>query len=244
MSATLSLTESQIFTALRNFLLSVLPAGVECVRGLDNRVPEPAGTNFVTMTPLLRERLETNVDAYSDTAFTGSITGNTLTVTNVSLGAITVGAQLLGNNLAANTVVTALGTGTGGDGTYTVTPAQTLASQTIAAGVQTLMQPVKVTIQLDVHGPNSADNSQIITTTWRDDYAIEKLALLNSGFDLAPLFHSEPKQIPFLNGEQQIEERWVIDLVLQANPIVTVPQQFASSLDVVLVDVEAKYPTT
>jgi hypothetical protein len=240
MSITLSLTEVQIFTALRSFLLSVLPTGIEVVKAQDNRVPEPAGTNFVTMTPILRERLETNVDTYADTAFTGSIAGNTLTVTNVSLGAITVGAQLLGNNLAANTVVTALGTGTGGDGTYMVAPAQTLASQTIAAGVEYLLQPIKFTAQLDIHGPASADNVQIITTVFRDDYGVEQFAA--SGFDVTPLYHGEPRQMPFENGEQQIEERWTLDVVMQCNPIVTAPLQFASQVDVSLINVTAKYP--
>lgn len=244
MSVSLNLTESNILSALRSYLLTVIPPSIEIVRGLDNRVPEPIGPDFITMTPVLQERIETNVDNYADSAFTGSIAGNTMTITNVLLGALSVGATLFGTGISAGTTVTALGTGTGGDGTYTVSPAQTLASTTIAAGVQTLMQPVKVTIQLDIHGPNSADNTQIITTTWRDEYAVEQLALANSGFDLAPLFHSEPKQIPFLNGEQQIEERWIIDLVLQANPIVTVPQQFASSLEVGLVDVDVVYPPT
>lgn len=242
MSVTLNLTESNIFTAVRSYLLTVLPAGLEVVDGQDNRVPEPAGTDFVTMTPLLRERLETNVDDYADTAFVASIAGSTMTVTSISLGSIAVGAQLLGNNLAANSVVTAFGTGTGGVGTYTVSPSQTVASQTIAAGTSTLMQPIMATIQLDVHGPNSADNTQIITTTWRDEYAVDQLALANSGFDLAPLYHSEPRQMPFENGEQQIEERWTFDLVLQANPIVTIPQQFASQLEANLVDVPSQYP--
>jgi hypothetical protein len=242
MAVSLSLTEVQIFTALRGFLLSVLPPGVECIKGQDNRVSEPAAQDFVVMTPILRERLETNVDAYSDTAFTGSITGNTLTVTNVSLGAITVGAQLLGNNLAANTVVTALGTGTGGDGTYTVAPAQTLASQTIAAGVEYLLQPIKFTAQLDIHGPASADNVQIITTVFRDDYGVEQFAA--SGFDVTPLYHGEPRQMPFENGEQQIEERWVVDVVMQCNPILTVPQQFAGQLNAELIEVDAAYPPT
>jgi hypothetical protein len=244
MSVTLNLTESNIFTAVRAYLLTVLPAGMEVVDGQDNRVPEPAGTDFVTMTPILRERLETNVDAYQDVAFTASIDGDTMTVTDVSVGSIAVGAQLLGNNLAANSVVTAFGTGTGGDGTYTVSPAQNVASQVIAAGTSTLLQPVTVTIQLDVHGPCSADNTQIITTTWRDQYAVDQLALANSGYDLAPLYHSEPRQMPFENGEQQIEERWTFDLVLQANPIVTVPLQFASQLEANLVDVSATYPPT
>lgn len=229
MSVTLSLTESQTFTALRLFLLSIMPAGMEVVKSQDNRVPEPVGPDFITMTPLFRERLETNVDTYSDTAFTGSISGNTLTVTDVSLGAIKVGAQLLGNNLAANTAVTAFGSGTGGVGTYTVTPSQTVASQVMASGTQMLLQPTKVTIQLDVHGPNSGDNAQIISTTWRDEYAVDQFA--TSGFDVTPLYASDPHQVPFMNGEQQFENRWVVDLVMQANPIVTATQQFADQLE-------------
>lgn len=225
MSVALSFTESQTFTAIRSFLLSILPAGIEVVKGQDNRVPEPEGGDFVVMTPILRERLETNVDTYSDTAFIGSISGTTLTVMSVSLGAIAVGAQLLGNNLAANTVVTALWTGTGGIGTYTVSPSQTVGSQVIAAGTQMLLQPTKVTIQLDVHGPNSADNAQIISTTWRDEYAVDQFA--TSGVDVTPLYASEPQQVPFMNAEQQFENRWTFDVVMQANQVVTVPQQFA-----------------
>lgn len=240
MSVTLNFTESNVFAAVRSYLLSVLPVGIEVVKGLDNRVPEPIGPDFVTMTPIGRERIETNVDDYADAAFTGSIAGNTMTITNVILGSISVGATLLGTGIAAGTTVTALSTGTGGVGTYAVSPAQTLASTTIAAGVQTLLQPTNLTIQLDVHGPNSANNTQLITTTWRDQYAIDQLA--SSGFDISPLYSSEPKQMPFENAEQQIELRWTIDLVLQANQIVTVPQQFADQLEAELIDAAAQYP--
>jgi hypothetical protein len=241
-SVSLNFTESNIFAAVRSYLLSVLPSGIEVVKGLDNRVPEPIGPDFVTMTPVGRERIETNIDDYADAAFTGSITGSTLTITNVLLGALSVGATLLGTGIVPGTAITAFGTGTGGVGTYTISPAQTLASMTIAAGVTTLLQPTNLTIQLDVHGPNSANNTQIITTTWRDQYAVDQLA--SSGFDIAPLYSSEPKQIPFENAEQQIELRWTIDLVLQANQIVTVPQQFAAQLQAELIDVDVQYPTT
>lgn len=228
MSVTLSLTEVQTLTALRAYLLSVLPAGTECIRGQDNRVAEPAGSNFVLMTPILRERLETNVDTYADCKFTGSIAGNILTVTKVQLGTLAVGNTLLGNNIAAGTTIAALGTGTGGIGTYTVSQPQTVASQTISAGIQALLQPTKVTVQLDVHGPASADNAQIITTTFRDQYAVDQFAA--SGFDVTPLYHSEPRQMPFLNGEQQYEERYILDVVMQANPMLGVPQQFTDTV--------------
>lgn len=125
------------------------------------------------------------------------------------------------------TVVTEFDTGIGGVGTYIVSQSQTVSDQTISAGIQTLLQPTKVTMQLDVHGPNSADNAQVITTLFRDAYAIEQFK--TSGFDVSPLYASDPKQVPFINGEQQYEERWTIDAIMQANPVMQVPQQFASS---------------
>jgi len=236
----LNLSKSQTLTALRGFLLSVLPSSVEVVQGLDNRVAEPAVTNFVTMTPILQERIETNTDTYVDAVFTGSITGTTMTISNVSYGSLLVGSQIFGVGLAANTIVTAFGTGTGGLGDYTISPSQNITNQKLAAGTKAVKHPEKVTVQLDVHGTSSYDNSQIIATLFRDSYAVDQFAL--SGFDVTPLYAGEPKQIPFLNGEQQIEERWSIDAVMQCNPVVTIPQEFADALSVTLNEVDAFAP--
>jgi hypothetical protein len=67
----------------------------------------------------------------SAATFTGSISTTTLTVTSVLSGTIAVGQAIFGNNISQNTVITALGTGTGGTGTYTVSNSQTTASTTI-----------------------------------------------------------------------------------------------------------------
>lgn len=78
--------------------------------------------------------------AWEYTAFTGSITGNTLTVTNMAFGSIAVGDVLYTDNafgttgVAPGTIVTAFQTGTGGVGTYTVNIAQTVQSTYILAG--------------------------------------------------------------------------------------------------------------
>jgi hypothetical protein len=64
---------------------------------------------------------------------TGSITGTTLTVTAVSFGTLYLGQTITGTGIAANTMITALGTGTGGAGTYTISSSQTVASTTIYA---------------------------------------------------------------------------------------------------------------
>jgi hypothetical protein len=56
-----------------------------------------------------------------------------LTVTAVSSGALAVGQTLGGATVEAGTIITALGTGTGGDGTYFVNLTQTIASEAITS---------------------------------------------------------------------------------------------------------------
>ncbi len=69
----------------------------------------------------------------SSATFVGSISGTTLTVTAVTNGTIAVGQAIFGANVLQNTVITALGTGSGGVGTYTVSNTQTVVSTTINA---------------------------------------------------------------------------------------------------------------
>jgi hypothetical protein len=68
---------------------------------------------------------------------TGSISGTTLTVTDVSDGAIALGMTLAGSGVAPGTKIVRFGSGAGGnvnsDGTYTVNISQTVASTTISA---------------------------------------------------------------------------------------------------------------
>lgn len=78
---------------------------------------------------------------YSAGVVTGSIATTTLTVSAVTSGFIGVGSELSGTGIAAGTVVTALGTGAGGTGTYTISPSQTVASTTITGAYG---QPVPV----------------------------------------------------------------------------------------------------
>jgi hypothetical protein len=67
----------------------------------------------------------------SSAIFTGSISTTTLTVTSVLSGTIAVGQAIFGQGIAQNTVITALGTGSGGVGTYTISDSQSVASTTI-----------------------------------------------------------------------------------------------------------------
>ena len=54
-----------------------------------------------------------------------------------------------------------------------------------------------------------------------------------------------PRTLGFENGEQQTEERWSIDLCLQANVTITTTMQFADQLAASVVSVEAaNYPAS
>jgi len=64
---------------------------------------------------------------------TAAITGTTLTVASVTSGTLYVGQTIQGAGITTQTIITALGTGTGGAGTYTVNNSQTIASITMYA---------------------------------------------------------------------------------------------------------------
>ena len=64
---------------------------------------------------------------------TGSITGTVLTVTAVSSGTLAVGQIIAAPGITAGTVITSLGTGTGGTGTYNLNNSLTFASASIWA---------------------------------------------------------------------------------------------------------------
>ncbi|SRR5712691_4134812 len=257
----ISPVQSDVLTSLRNFLLFVLPQGTECIRGQDNRVASPIGPDYVVMTPILMNRLETNVDLYADCAFVGSISGNTLSVTQMLHGNITVGNQVFGSGVSSGIFVSGTLSGTGGIRTYALSGSLgAIPSETMACGVLFAMQPTEWTVQLDVYGPNSPNNAQIISTLFRDDFAIQNFidsdraappnwvdvppgGTISVPYDgVRPLYADDPRQMTPVFGEMQFEIRWTIDACLQANMIVTAPQQFMASVRINPIEVEATFP--
>lgn len=79
-------------------------------------------------TALLTHAVTDGWASTGDTAFTGSISTTTLTVSAITVGSVRLGEVVSGTGVTAGTTVTALGTGTGGAGTYTVSVSQTVAS--------------------------------------------------------------------------------------------------------------------
>lgn len=73
------------------------------------------------------------ISSPANAIFTGSVSGTTLIVTNVSSGIIAINQSLTGIGVLSNTVITALGTGTGNTGTYTINQSQTIAAETLGS---------------------------------------------------------------------------------------------------------------
>jgi hypothetical protein len=169
-----SIPQAATFTALRNFILSVVPAGVEVVRAQVNRVSIPVG-DFITMTPLMAIELSTPVD---------SVSGLT----------------------------------------------------------KTISRPTQYTIQIDCYGATASDNAIMLQSLMRDDYAFQAFGLGTSGYDIAPLFAGDARQMPLTTGEAQYLERWTFEIVLQLNTVFTTPQETATGLTVDTISVERAFP--
>ena len=170
MAVTISLTQTAIFQAMMTVLgtmglVDANAAPCPIIRGQVNRVPEPKNNDFIVIWPILRERLDFNVDSWA----------------------------------------------------FVSAPTTTQAEQRI-----------KLTFQADVHGPNAADNATKLSTLWRDQFAVSAFQAL--GVAISPLYTDDPRQMPFENAEQATEERWVVDLVMQANITITTDMQFANQL--------------
>jgi hypothetical protein len=67
----------------------------------------------------------------ANAVFTGSISGTTLTVASKSSGTLAVGQSVYGVGVTLETVITALGSGSGGVGTYTVNVSQTVSTRAL-----------------------------------------------------------------------------------------------------------------
>jgi len=247
MSLTVTPTEMQVRAALRGFLVSVLPAGVDVVLGQQNRTPEPrsANSSYGVIWPMRRRRLATNLTAFQDSKFPGSIAGAVMTVGTVTGLPLAAGRQVFGPGVASNTVIT------GGSGTsWQVSPTQNVSPGTFSAGAATFTMQSEVVYQLDLHskspndptpGADASDMSEVVIAMFRDAYATQFFAA--QGITATPLYIDEGQQVPFLNAEEAYETRWVHEVRMQANQTVSgVPAEFADSAIFTGVNVDVAFP--
>lgn len=168
-------TLQDVYTKLRSLVIDVVPALVQVVQGLDNRVPmPPMSPGFVNMTARIFSPHRTPVASWD----------------HISINPSAVSFE----------------------------------------------QGMIVHVQLDCYGAASADWAVMLVTVLRTEYACELLT------PVAPLFAKDPVQAPLTNGEEQYEERWIVDGRLQYNPIVSTPMQFANAAEIDLINVDERYP--
>lgn len=98
-------------------------------------LPSVQGAVFDVVGVLDAYTTENPTNALSGASFTGSISTTTLTVSAVTSGTITVGQTVVGAGVAQGTLITALGSGTGGTGTYAVGISQTVGSESLVSAV-------------------------------------------------------------------------------------------------------------
>ncbi len=174
MTIAISLTDADVFTALRTFLVAVLPAGTEIVQSQDNAVPMPAGA-FVAMNNIGAKRLATNSDGYTP----GSVNPGSMAITT----------------------------------------------------------PTQYTMQLDFYGPSAASWAMTVQSLFRDDFGVAQFPAT-----VQPLYADDPVQMPLITGEEQWLQRWRLSAVMQIDPTLTAPQDFAGALAIGLTEVTTKYP--
>jgi hypothetical protein len=133
--------------------------------------------------------------------FTGSITGNILTVTGILSGALAQGQTLSGTGITAGTKITQFLTGAGGnineEGTYQVNINQTVASTTITAYYQKPLNLDSAFVRV-----NTTSNGQPITGGGLD-YPMSVLALQDyEMIGLKTLSGPWPKAVYFNAGAE------------------------------------------
>lgn len=89
--------------------------------------------------------------------FVGSSSTTTLTVASVTSGVVAVGQKITGVGVTPGTYITALGTGLGGAGTYTISISQTIGASTVLTAENPAPAAFSVTGHIDPHSLQTDD---------------------------------------------------------------------------------------
>lgn len=100
-----------------------------------------------------------------------------------------------------------------------------------------LEQSVRVAVQCDFYGADSADWATMFSTVMRSGYGCRQLSPI-----AAPLYSDAPRMAPLIDGEEQYEQRWIVTAYVQYNPVTSTPEQFADTLEATLINVDVVYP--
>jgi len=200
MFAIITPTDDTLFKVLGDFIEGLIDC--KAVQGFVNRAAMPIG-GFITMATLRQIRLSTNTTFYNDT----------FVEQGVSFGGEEVVFDGQPITFAEQDVFFG--------GEEVVFDGQNIAFGGTPNGTKAVTQAIEWTVQLDCYGVQSMQWANILTTLFRDEFSCSALKPY-----IQPLGADDPISLPLINGEQQYEQRWVVEAKFQYNSITTVPQQF------------------
>lgn len=87
---------------------------------------------------------------------------------------------------------------------------------------------VDVRLQLSFYGSGAEKRSRTLYTLWKSPYTTNRMTLCQ------PLYANGRDRRPYINDSNQYEDRWIVDLALQFNPMVTYAQDFTDSAEVAI----------
>lgn len=107
---------------------------------------------------------------------------------------------------------------------------------TATVATQTIVKPTKFAIQLDcVDKDGDATNwVDTLSAIWFSELGAQFFA----PYGIAPLYNEDPKFAPWVNSENQWENRWIVNTYLQFNPALVIPTYTYPGAIVGVVDVE------
>lgn len=111
------------------------------------------------------------------------------------------------------------------------------APATAGMGQQLITRTTQWQCQLDFYGIGAERNALLLATLYRSEYATD--AFHRGGGILTPLYCSDPRQTTLINGEQQYEPRWTLDIQAQINPVVSAPLEFFDNVTTHPIPVES-----
>jgi hypothetical protein len=128
---------SNALTLIQDAILNAFTGGDGgTVAGIGSRILASRFYSGIAALGTWAQILSLNIEsslAPATCSFTGSTSGTTLTVSAVASGTLAPYQILTGSEFVPGTYITALGTGTGGTGTYTLSQPQTLTSQAMTS---------------------------------------------------------------------------------------------------------------
>lgn len=114
-------TVNRVYNISSKPMVAIPGTWAQCATGsIAGTVLTAGGTQAYTFYP--------GMSIFVNAFFTATISSSTMTVSAVSEGTLAIGMVVTGLNVPTNTVITALGTGTGGIGTYTISTSATIST--------------------------------------------------------------------------------------------------------------------